>query len=1008
MHSDMRTLFPMVMAMMVMAIAHPSTACAADPAPGRASYPAPGHAADRVRANDTTPPRATEESVLLSNTRQLIYEGKRSGEGYWSSDGTKVIFQSERQADNPFYQIYTLDFNSGEVSLVSTGLGKTTCAWFDWSSGDKRILFSSTHADPASKSLQEAEIAFRASGQTRRYSWDYDPRMDIFTANADGSDLSRVTDALGYDAEASFSPDGRHIAFSSTRSAFEQELSAEDQRRLEVDPSYFGEIYIMDRDGGNVRRLTNTPGYDGGPFFSPDGKRIIWRRFNESGYTADIYSMDINGGDVRRITDFASMSWAPYYHPSGEYVIFGSNKMGFTNFELYIVDAEGKREPQRVTFTEGFDSLPVFSPDGRRLLWTSTRTSNRASQLFLADWKHEAARELLRQAPMRGEGSVRFSAEVSPDEMRAKVEFLASDELEGRMTGSEGIRKASEYLIKSLIEIGSEPLAGSYRHPFEYVAGIDLADGNGFKVAKVAEGAAGAADAAMADVPLGTGYMPLPFSTNGSIDAEIVFAGYGLTAPQELGLTYDDYGSLDVTGKVVLVLDGMPGFLTEEQERTMLRYATPRYKAFQAKERGAVGILFIDERERPYSGPRNERTAQQAGILAAEVKAAHANAWFAGVSGIPGMPASLDVDALKAAFESLNPHAQTSFSTGMRASLSVQLETRMGQDENIIAVIPANGAAGNTPGTRTILLGAHLDHLGYGETGSRASGDAAGTIHNGADDNASGTAMILELAEHLAEMEARNPGTLRYNIAIAFWSGEELGLIGSSEFTKGDAFKDLDVAAYLNFDMVGMLNANQLILQGLGSSSGWRQIVEKKNFAAGFQLSLSDDPYVPTDGMALYQAGVPILCFFTGLHDHYHMPSDDAGNLDYDGMKRIADYALQILLDLNASDPLAYETVQMNPTRAGSMRGFTVYLGTIPDYAATGKGVKLSGVREGGPAEKAGLKAGDVIVSMGGRTLNDLYDYTYALSDLKPGVEIEVIVERDGATVTLKLVPEAR
>lgn len=941
-----------------------------------------------------------DSESLLVNTRQLIYDGLRSGEGYWSSDGQKIIFQSEREKDNPFYQIYTLDFISGQVDLVSTGLGKTTCAYYNWGKQDQEILFSSTHIDPKSEAYQQAEFDFRASGRERRYSWDYDEFMEIFKANADGTGLVRLTDARGYDAEASFSPDGRYIAFSSTRSAFEGSLTEREQRMLEVDPSYFGEIYIMDADGGNVKRLTTKDGYDGGPFFSPDGERIIWRRFSEDGYNADIFTMKLDGSDVQQVTDFEAMSWAPYYHPTGEYIIFGSNKMGFTNFELYIVDAEGTKQPQRVTFTEGFDSLPVFSPQGDRLLWTSTRTSDGRSQLFLTGWDHQGALELLEKAPLRGEGAVRFTSEITADEMQAKVEFLASDELEGRMTGSEGIEKASEYLIKSLIELGTQPVGESYRHPFDYVERIELsAQGNSFRWT---------ADSEAGQVELGQ-YMPLPFSSNGLAEAEIVFAGYGLTAPEELDLTYDDYGSVDVDGKIVMVLDGMPEFLTEEQERVMLRYSTQRYKAFHAKEKGALAILFIDERERPYTGPRNERTAQQSGILAAEVKSSQADEWFSRVSGADG--ASVSVASLKAAFDAFNPHAQTSFSTGLKGSLSIALETNMGKDENIVAMIQANGADGQSPAEKTILLGAHLDHLGYGETSSRATGEAASTIHNGADDNASGTAMVLELAEYLANLEARNPGTFKYNIAVAFWSGEELGLIGSSDFTQSNAGGALpmeNIAAYLNFDMVGMLNQNQLILQGLGSSDAWKPLVERKNFAAGFQLSLSDDPYVPTDGMALYQAGVPILCFFTGLHDHYHMPTDDAQNLNFEGMKRIADYALSILMDLNASEPVAYKTVEMNASRAGSMRGFTVSLGTVPDYASTVKGVKLSGVREGGPADKAGLQAGDIIKQMAGKEMNDLYDYTYALSDLKPGVEIDVVVERNGELITLKMTPEAR
>ena len=949
---------------------------------------------------DAQPTRAAEESLLLENTRQLLFEGKRSGEGYWSSDGNKIIFQAERETDNPFYQIYTLDLTTGDVALVSTGTGKTTCAYFNWGKNNEEILFSSTHLDPTSLNKQQVEFELRETATTRRYSWDYDPMMHLFTANADGSNRVQITDAMGYDAEASYSPDGEFIAFSSTRSAYEQDLTPREQQWLENDPSYFGEIYIMRADGSDVTRLTTTPGYDGGPFFSPDGERIIWRRFDEAGYTADIFTMALDGSDVQRLTEFGAMSWAPYYHPSGEYVIFGSNKMGFANFELFLVDVAGEKEPQRVTYTEGFDSLPVFSPDGSKLLWTSNATSNRTSQLFLSNWNHEAALALLEQAPPRGEGVVLSTPEVRADELEQKVAFLASEKLEGRMTGSVGMEETKDYLIKELIENGLEPLENTYRFPFDYVEGIELTGKNQMVVTELSGDQV--VNSAV-EVPLYEGYMPLPFSSNGSVQGEVVFAGYGLKAPEELDLGYDDYANLDVEDKIVVVLDGLPDFLTEQQERTMLRYATQRYKAFHAKEQGAAAILFVDERARPYSGPRNERTAQEAGILSAEIKSGVIDGWLDGRVQEDG--SALTVEAIRGLFESFNPHATTSFSFGLTGELAVSLETRMGTDENIVGMIYAQNAE------KTILLGAHMDHLGYGETGSRATGEARNTIHYGADDNASGTAMILEMAEYLAHMERENPGTLNYNIAVAFWSGEELGLIGSSDFAQTDAGGLLpmeQVAAYLNFDMVGMLNNNQLILQGLGSSDAWRPVIEKKNVMAGFTLSLSDDPYVPTDAMALYQAGVPVLSVFTGLHDHYHMPTDVAENLNYEGMERIADFGLQILMEMNGDDAPVYKAVQMNETQQGAMRGFSVYLGTIPDYASQVKGVKLSGVREGGPAAKAGLRGGDIIIRMAGKEMNDLYDYTYALGDLKPDVEVDVTILRDGEELQLKITPEGR
>ena len=345
-------------------------------------------------------PPSTSETQFLSNTRQLIFEGKRSGEGYFSPDGKALIFQSEREADNPFYQIYLLDLESGDSHRVSPGTGKTTCAFFRPRTDE--VLFASTHLDPEAKAKQKAELDFRASGKQRRYSWDYDEHMDIFSAHRDGSKIKRLTTSPGYDAEGDYSPDGKLIVFCSLRDAYPtNKLSAEDLKRLEADPSWFGEIYLMNADGSKPRRLTRSPGYDGGPFFSPDGQRILWRRFDEKGVNADVYTMKLDGSDVKRLTDFGAMSWAPYFHPTSEYLIFTANKLGFANFELFLVDAAGAKEPVRVSYTDGFDGLPVFSPDGKKLCWTSGRTPDGKSQLFLGDWNHAAALAALKAAATR-------------------------------------------------------------------------------------------------------------------------------------------------------------------------------------------------------------------------------------------------------------------------------------------------------------------------------------------------------------------------------------------------------------------------------------------------------------------------------------------------------------------------------------------------------------------------------------------------------------------------------
>jgi Tol biopolymer transport system component len=356
-------------------------------------------AAAAVAAQALQPAASYSERDFLSRVRRLTVEGKRAGEGYWSPDGTRLVFQSEREPGNPFYQIYTLDLTTGDTKRISSGLGKTTCSFFRPHSDE--IEFASTHADPKSKQYQDDENAFRASGKERRYSWDYDPEMDIYTYSGKTGRLTRLTTARGYDAEGSYSPDGQWLVFTSMRDAYNRPLSDAEKKQLETDPSYFAEIYIMRADGSGQKRLTNVPGYDGGPFFTHDGSRIVWRRFDVTGVLADVWTMKPDGSDQRQITDFGSMSWAPYEHPSSRYFIFSSNKLGFDNFELFLVDAEGTKEPVRITYTDGFDGLPVPSPDGKLLAWTSTRGGGSAGQLYLAQWNHEKALEALASAPPR-------------------------------------------------------------------------------------------------------------------------------------------------------------------------------------------------------------------------------------------------------------------------------------------------------------------------------------------------------------------------------------------------------------------------------------------------------------------------------------------------------------------------------------------------------------------------------------------------------------------------------
>jgi Tol biopolymer transport system component len=961
---------------------------------------------------------SAKEAQFLTNTRQLIYEGRRSGEGYFSADGKSLVFQSEREADNPFYQIYLLNLETGDINRVSPGMGKTTCAFLRPGSDD--VLFASTHVDPEAKAKQKAELDFRASGKSRRYAWDYDDRMELFVSKRDGSNVRRLTDAPGYDAEGSYSPDGKLIVFCSMRHAFPlDKLSPEDRKRMETDPAYFGDIYLMHADGSNLRRLTSMPAYDGGPFFSPDGQRIIWRRFNEKGDTADVYTMKLDGSDVRRLTDFGAMSWAPYFHPSGRYVIYTANKLGFTNFELFLVDAEGTKEPVRVTYTDGFDGLPVFSPDGKKLAWTSGRTPEKNSQIFMADWNHAAALAALEKSPKRNAASVQssvssvqskpapehaarntppaapknFTAEIKSADLQAQVSFLASDALEGRLTGTPGAQQAAQFIADYFKANSLGPLLGftNYYQPFEFSSGVRVLTNQNSATLHAA--------AAPVSLALDKDFRPLAFTANGTVEGDVIFAGYGLSVPGKLGDGYDSYAGLDVSNKVVLVLRYVPEEADAKRRQELNRYAGLRYKALIARNRGAKALLVVTGPTSPNAGELARLTfetgASHSGIVCASLSGDTAAKMFAA--------AGKDLKKTQAALDKEDPHAEGAFPLkNVAVKLTAAVEHVKKTDRNVLAHLSPVGTS------EYVIIGAHYDHLGHGETGGFARKDEEGKVHPGADDNASGTAALLELAGALADEASRVRTTFRRGLLFAAWSGEEVGLIGSTHFAERPPVPLSNVVAYVNFDMVGRLRDNKLNLQGIGSSPAWRKLIEKRNVAAGFNLTLQEDPYLPTDTTPFYPKNVPVIAFFTGSHEEYHRPADKPDTLNYEGLERIAKFARALVTDLMyGQERPAYAKVEKKDG-GGGREQLRAYLGTIPDYAQEVAGVKISGTRGGSPAEKAGLKGGDIIVEFAGQKIANIYDYTYAMEAVKIGQPVKVIVLRDGKRVELTATPEVR
>lgn len=945
---------------------------------------------------------AATEARFVKNARQLTLDGKRSGEGYFSANGRKLVFQSEREAGNPFYQIYLMDLESGDVSRVSNGTGKTTCAWLH--PDGKRLLFASTHEDAESKEKQDAELKLRIDGKQRRYAWDYDEHYEIYEAGTDGSGLKNLTHSLGYDAEGSYSPDGTMIAFASNRHVYATPPSAADQERLKEDRQHFMEIYTMKADGTEVKRLTEVPGYDGGPFFSADGKRICWRRFNEAGDKAEIWSMNADGSDQRALTKLGAMSWAPYFHPSGQYVIFTTNLQGFDNFELYLVDAAGTHDPVRVTTTAGFDGLPVFSPDGTKLSWTSGRTPEKTSQIFLAEWDHAAA---LAALGLTAGGAPSVSAkppvpelapEISAADLRAHVTYLASDALDGRLTGTEGERLATAYVAGALEKFGLDP-AGTdgFYAPFDFTAGVEL--GAGCRLAAGAE-----------EFKVRQDWMPLSFTTTGEVPAAgIVFAGYGMELPMEgKEPGYSSYFHLDVKDKWVMALRYVPEGLSAEQRQKFTQFSSLRYKAMTARQHGAKGILFV-------SGPNSKVREQLVGL---SFDASLAGSGVAAVSITDAVAEKLlaksgkTLKALQDELDKGEPVAGFPLPDEVKLGglLDVQQEKRTGR--NVAAVLKSA-----FPQAPALLIGAHVDHLGREFNGnSRATEAEKGQIHHGADDNASGTAGMMEIAQWMAAEAAAGRLQLKRDVIFAAWSGEEAGLLGSASWARtlakqaGDENGKLTtrLAAVLNMDMIGRLDKT-VILQGLGSSDFWKPEIEKRNVPVGLALTLQSDTYAPTDTTTFYPRGVPILNAFTGSHEDYHRPTDTADKINYPGAEKISRLMGLIASTLATKDEVPAWKEAKSSEQQGQRSSMRVYLGTIPDYSQGDiVGVKLSGVSPVGPAGKAGVKGGDVITGLAGKEIKNIYDYTFLMSAIKVGEETDITVLRDGKTITLKITPVSR
>lgn len=933
-----------------------------------------------------------QPQTVISGSRQITFTGPRSGEGYFSADGRKMIFQSEREPGNPFYQMYVLDMKTGATTRLSPGLGKTTCGWIHPTG--RKAMWSSTHLDPDVRAKTKSELEQRKNPVKGRYAWSYDETFDIFESDLEGRHVKRLTQAKGYDAEGSYSPDGAWIAFASNRAGYTEKLSDEDRALFEKDPSYMMDIYIMKSDGTQVRRLTDAKGYDGGPFFSADGKKITWRRFAPNGMTAEIYTMNVDGTEQKPVTKLGAMSWAPFFHPSGDYLVFASSAISFSNFELFIVDAEGQHDPVRVTFDEGFDGLASFTPDGSQITWTH-RNEKGESQIYLADWDDAQARKLL-GLPARDPGPIGLSPEIREPDARRLVGWIASEQMNGRRAGSPEEKKLTEKYAELFKAWGLEGAApgGGFFHRFKFTSNVKLGADNHLTLLGAYE------------KQLAVGSEAEPYSLSGTGDlreSPIVFAGYGVKAPASEGQpAYDSYADLDVGKKWVLILADLPSELSPERRQYLNIYARLQHKVTVAREAGAAGVLVIEGLEtlKPIPG----RALRFEGSLST----ASLPVWRLGGPWVKEFfkKSGQDFDVVR---KDLEAGKMVSFAVpSVYGKAKTDLIHETSEGTNVIARL-----RGSVPSAGAVLIGAHGDHLGRGESGSSlARPNEQGQIHFGADDNASGVAALLELAHSFSESRKKSP--LAKDLVFGIWSAEEIGVLGSKAFIadsekKGGDFKKKFSAA-MNMDMIGRLR-DRLQIQGAGSGDHWSRLAEEVTLKTGLPFTVTDDPYLPTDSISFYLAGLPSITFFTGAHGEYHSPRDTAETLNYPGLVRVSQAVGEFtkLLADSSARMVSYQAVKGNPNGRMEGRTFRIYLGTIPDYTQEGiKGVRISGVTQESPAQKAGLKEKDIITEFSGTKIENIYDYVYTLQSAKPDVETSIHVVRDGKNLELKILPKLK
>ncbi|HWX38599.1 MAG TPA: M28 family peptidase [Candidatus Sulfotelmatobacter sp.] len=569
------------------------------------------------------------------------------------------------------------------------------------------------------------------------------------------------------------------------------------------------------------------------------------------------------------------------------------------------------------------------------------------------------------------------------------IKALASPAMEGRGAGTKGIERAASMIEARYRSLGIEP-AGTkgYFQPFTVITGAKLNEGNRLEADD---------GKSKQELKLNQDFVPFSFSASGQVAGPVVFAGYGVSAP-EFG--YDDYAHLDAKDKIVLVLRYEPaGFAAKTGNSGLTQHAQLITKAINARNHGAKAVILVngklqDKEEDLLTKFGSVNGPENAGIAIVQVKNDAANAWL--------RAAGKSVSEIQNQIDSSTSAASLALPDSLKISLTVNVEKTRATVNNVLAYLP-----GKTD--EYIVIGAHYDHLGYGNVDSLAPSQI-GTIHPGADDNASGTAGVLELARLLAPRR----GQLERGILFADFAGEELGLLGSAEWVK-EPTKPLDKAdAMINMDMIGRIKDEKVYIGGTGTGATFKELLDEEKSKFPFHFEYSASGYAASDHTSFVGKKIPVLFFFSGLHSDYHKPSDTWDKINAPDAAKLLDFIDDVALKIDsANERVAYVTVKEEhpegqTAASGGGSGYGPYFGSIPDFGQEEDGVRFSDVRPGSPAAKAGFKAGDVLVEFGGKPIHNLYDFTDALRRSKVGDVVEVQVKRDGKPVTASVTLEQR